>query len=383
MRWSALAAFLVASASPLSAQQPQPGRAAPAAWIGVTYDLRWLEDRAGCASRVVIASVAPGAPAALAGLRAGDSVLAVGGDRRPADRLPILTSTLAPGDSVRLLIDRAGVTRQVTVRADRRPERTALAMPMPARGMPSDGGPLVRLVGGALIASDLPLWRDRTPSGYWLETPEGGLAYRSLGARRSTDLDRRAARLLACADSADRSLRPAAARFDRPVAIEQIQQRAESLRVVIARRANESSAAPSRPHAAREFVPAELPRSPARLPAPTGLRAEEAAIAGLRALVLRAEERRDVAGAELFTVEPELGRHFGGVNTGLLVLRVAPGTAADLSGLRPGDIITSAAGAHIVSAADLRAVLEGPGSDAVELTILRHGNRGTVRLGRP
>jgi S1-C subfamily serine protease len=90
-----------------------------------------------------------------------------------------------------------------------------------------------------------------------------------------------------------------------------------------------------------------------------------------------------VAGAELFTVEPELGRHFGGVNTGLLVLRVAPGTAADLSGLRPGDIITGAAGAHIVSAADLRAVLEGPGTDAVELTILRHGNRGTVRLGRP
>jgi len=60
-------------------------------------------------------SVKPGEPAAQAGIRAGDVILAVNG--QPTDSVTALQSVLAtlkPGDQVRVRLSRAGSQRTVT-----------------------------------------------------------------------------------------------------------------------------------------------------------------------------------------------------------------------------------------------------------------------------
>jgi membrane-associated protease RseP (regulator of RpoE activity) len=369
------AVIFLALGMPATAQQDTGGRAPGAAWIGITYDLRWVQDRGGCVSQMVVEGVVPGSPADRAGVRAGDAVIAIDGDRTPAARLPVLTGQLRPGDSVRLLIDRAGSAREVTVVADRRPDRpAATATQVRPPGMAITAGPVVMLRGDTLIATNVTggFGGARSPSsGYWLSSEDGSLTYRRVRSQPASELDRRAAALLVCADTAGRALPVTAVRVD----IERIQERAESLRVVIARRALEHRADDSRGGSLYQLVPA-LPAPPAAGAPPREamvFRAEEAMIASLRG----------VAGAELFTMEPELGEYFRGVSAGLLVLRVATGSAAERSGLRPGDVITAAAGRSVTAPAELRALLTAPGSGPIELAVVRQGRRRTVSLPRP
>jgi membrane-associated protease RseP (regulator of RpoE activity) len=364
-------ALLVALVTPASAQQGRAVRPAPPAWIGVTYDLRWIQDHSGCVSQMVVESVIPGSPAERAGVRAGDAVVAIDGDRSPAARLPVLTGRLAPGDSVRLLIDRSGSARHVTVVADRRPARPAATAGQPGPTGYITAGPVVRLRGDTLIASNVSARAGGAPApsrGYWLASRDGSLSYRPLAGRAGSELDRRAAALLVCADTAGRMLPLSGARVE----VERIQERAESLRVVIARRALDQERA-SRTLTIHELVPATRPPAGSPPGEPLVLRAEEAMIATLRG----------VAGAELVTMEPELAGYFQGVSAGLLVLRVTPGTAAARSGLLPGDVITGAAGRPVAAPADLRAVLAAPGTGPVELALVRQGRRRNVTLPRP
>jgi C-terminal processing protease CtpA/Prc len=62
------------------------------------------------------------------------------------------------------------------------------------------------------------------------------------------------------------------------------------------------------------------------------------------------------AGAQFTTLNPDLGEFFG-VERGILVLNIGRGTPAEESGLRPGDVIVSAGGRAITSAAALSEVL--------------------------
>jgi membrane-associated protease RseP (regulator of RpoE activity) len=372
MRAAFLALLLAALAMPLPAQQPAPARTSPPAWLGVTYDLHWLAaGPTGCEARVVVASVVPGSPAERAGLRAGDAILAMDGDPQPAARLAGRAPRLAPGDRVRLRIRRDGSDRELTVVADRRPDRLVVqgAAPVPPR---TPAGPLLELRADTLVATDFARIGPGSPTpraGYWLRTADGRTTYRPVDTAPATDLDRRAAVLLACADAGTRALAVAGIRPE----LDRIQERADSLRAVFTRRALEQEDQARRLYLLPERRPGASPAPGAPPRAMVVLRAEEALAAGLRG----------VAGAELVAMEPELAEYFRGVTGGLLVLRVAPGTPAGRAGLRPGDVITAAGGREATGPADLRALLAAPEAGPLELTVVRQGRRRTVSVPRP
>jgi C-terminal processing protease CtpA/Prc len=92
----------------------------PAGYLGVN-----LETRLDSATRVVqytyVTSVDPGSPAQRAGVRAGDTLLAIGG-RNVRGTLPDARGLLEPGSRVPLLVARGDVQHEILVTAAPRPE---------------------------------------------------------------------------------------------------------------------------------------------------------------------------------------------------------------------------------------------------------------------
>ena len=88
--------------------------------------------------------------------------------------------------------------------------------------------------------------------------------------------------------------------------------------------------------------------------------------------------RNRVAGAEVIDVRPELAGYFG-VDAGVLVVDVPPGTLAATAGLRPGDVIVELADYEIGSVQDLRTGIARSGN-ALDIWVIRHGERVRLRL---
>jgi serine protease Do len=88
-------------------------------WLGVAVD-----DRDG---GVTVASVDRNGPAAKSGIRAGDVVVAINGDRIESSRgLIRAVAAVPPGDSVRVTVRRQGREMEISVNVGRRPaEQTA------------------------------------------------------------------------------------------------------------------------------------------------------------------------------------------------------------------------------------------------------------------
>ncbi|MGI8498104.1 MAG: PDZ domain-containing protein [Gemmatimonadaceae bacterium] len=86
-----------------------------------------------------------------------------------------------------------------------------------------------------------------------------------------------------------------------------------------------------------------------------------------------------VAGAEVRPVG-DLGKDYFGVERGLLVLRVAPGTPSDRSGLRGGDVILTADGEDVQTVRQLSRLLERSHDHDVKLEIVRKRARQTLTL---
>jgi serine protease Do len=89
-----------------------------------------------------------------------------------------------------------------------------------------------------------------------------------------------------------------------------------------------------------------------------------------------------VAGAE-FTPLAEGMRTYFGVGSGLLVIRVGPGTPAAKAGLVAGDIVTGVDGRRIRSVRDLVAALEEAGEDGLSLRVVRRNESRTIRIPGP
>jgi predicted metalloprotease with PDZ domain len=362
----AAALVLVALASPVVGQDTRARDMTPA-WLGVVYDLQWIQTGSTCASQVMVGGVIPGSPAERAGLRAGDVVVAIDGDTAPGRRLQAVSVGLVPGDSIRLAIRRGGSVREVTAVADRRPARVP-NLPQPAaapdRGR---GAPLIQVRGDTLVATNLDAVAaavGRRAPGYWLSAADGRTSFRTLAARPASELDRRVGNLLACANTQARIVSLGAH-------AEQVQERAESLRVAIAHRALARREGETARVMVQQWTPAAL-----------------AAAGGSEVMIFRAEEAlaaslRGVAGAEVVAMEPELAAYFRGVDAGLLVVRVASGSAADRSGLRPGDVIVDIGGRAVTASAELRAGVAAPGAGPVQLSVVRQGRKRVVSLPRP
>jgi S1-C subfamily serine protease len=86
-----------------------------------------------------------------------------------------------------------------------------------------------------------------------------------------------------------------------------------------------------------------------------------------------------IIGAQLIPMNDELGETFG-VNEGLLVLKVLPGTPADASGLRGGDVLLTANDQDLASVRVLQREMNLAADREVKLQIVRQKKRQTVML---
>ena len=88
-----------------------------------------------------------------------------------------------------------------------------------------------------------------------------------------------------------------------------------------------------------------------------------------------------VAGAELAELNPHLGRYFG-VEAGVLVIDVGPGTPAARSGLASGDVITAADGAAIASLPAFRRAVALAPRGGWTVTVVRNGEKLELTIPR-
>jgi hypothetical protein len=90
--------------------------------------------------------------------------------------------------------------------------------------------------------------------------------------------------------------------------------------------------------------------------------------------------RNMVAGAQVIDLRPELAQYFG-VEDGVLVVDVAPGTPASMAGMVPGDVITRIDQVNVRSVEELRfGVSRSAGS--LPLSLVRQGGTVEVLLRR-
>ncbi|MDX1674892.1 MAG: PDZ domain-containing protein [Longimicrobiales bacterium] len=377
MRRLALFALGLAAAAPAAAQEGVYVIRSSPAWLGISYELQWLQKDGACTPRVVVDGVVHGSPAERAGLRAGDAITAVDGEPLPPGRLQAIAARLVPGDSVRLRLVRDGTTREVTAVAGRRPDRP-LGVSVETKRL-GRSVPVIELTGDTLVARELtPEWDPGRVRSYWIVQDDGRAEYRTLGGWSSTQLDERVSSLLACADSAS----VVYTRRDGDgttvtTELRRVQARADSIRFLINRRAREREGTEPLLRPAPPDSGATAPGTPRTVEIQTSdgrysFRFEDHVTVGLRA----------VAGAELTVLEPELADYFRNADDGLLVLRVAPGTPADRAGLRPGDVVTAADGRRVESVAELRQIIALHRAGDVELQVVRKGRVRALTLRR-
>jgi membrane-associated protease RseP (regulator of RpoE activity) len=138
----------------------------------------------------------------------------------------------------------------------------------------------------------------------------------------------------------------------------QLAQRREGMRVLVLQRPDEALA-PDAPIVRRPELPGA---EPAIWVDASG------AFSPLNPYILG---RNRVAGAEVMDVRPELARYFG-VDAGVLVVDVPPGTPAALAGLRPGDVIFELGEVPVGTVDDLRVAVGRTGPSAL-VRLIRHG----------
>jgi len=101
-------------------------------WLGVYLD--------GERDEAVVTEAIPGSPAAKAGVKAGDVIVAVGDQATPTrEKLIAVISAASPGDRISLKVRRDGKELTLAVKLSPRPETASIppvAGPMPTKGAP-------------------------------------------------------------------------------------------------------------------------------------------------------------------------------------------------------------------------------------------------------
>lgn len=359
-----------------TAQQHVYVRQASPAWLGVSYELRWIQEGDTCSPQVVVEAVIQGSPAERAGIRAGDAILALNGNPVPAGHLSAMASRLSPGDSVRLRFLRDGEPREAMAVADRRPDRPLQIFVERTSGLRTTTLPVIERVGEMLVARNVGTsWNADRARGYYVLQPNGEAEYHVLGRWSHSELDREVTELLACAGQTQLRSEAWVTPTTRGSDIRDIQARADSLRVILAQRALERSDVEGVGGVVTR-IRANADREPGavRVTIPDGafsFRIEEHVAVGMRA----------IAGAEFTVMEPELAEYFRNVDQGLLVLRIAPDTPAERAGLRPGDVVVAADGRRVESVDELREIVALPTGD-IQLRVIRQGRTRDLTLSR-
>lgn len=123
-------------------------------------------------------------------------------------------------------------------------------------------------------------------------------------------------------------------------------------------------------------APVVVGAAPVRTPQP----AQPAPPAQPERPIILWQEYEGVGGARVETISEGLGKAIG-VDEGVLVMRVRPGTPAARAGLRDGDVIVRAGGQKIRSVGELRGVISmGDPEEGVKLLIKRERKEKDVTL---
>lgn len=362
-------------------------------WIGVSFQM--TSQGGEPVEAIRITDVSEGSPAASAGLRPGDRVIAVNDLRTPEElaALPELLR-LKAGDPVTIMIERDGVWRRVRLQAAPRPDGFATGRSVQvsvradslvetwARSMDS-----LRLQLRAGERSEHVLLRrvDGAPG-------EGGTTVVRGGSERGV---RAPFEFFVFRGEAHDSLRHEMLKINTMVG--QLESRIRERERELRRRLGDAAERERSRDAELRRLEAELDRASARSGALEAAMAEAAReIAGMEYRVTRpgAEApavagefrplspylmgRNRVAGAQVVDLNPQLARYFD-VTSGVLVVEVAPGTPAATAGIVPGDVITRIDQVGVRSVEDLRfgvSVVE----DSLPITLIREGASRQVLL---
>lgn len=380
-----LAAGLLGPGAEAHAQESQRG------WIGISYEVR-ATDRG--APRVVITEVRRGSPAESAGIRAGDRLVAIE-DLIGAERLMSASKQLElrPGQRVDIRLERAGRPLDLVVRAAERPLQLQVDA---AVDWSLQADSMVETMFRAMDSLRIHL----------LETSDRGVAtavarQQAQARLRVADADGREAvsapfeffvfrgephdslvRAMERLNDEMEELREAEADRLRELRRTRSGRRAEDQdrRLADLRREIEEL---TRESAGLRSAMAEAARATAGweylvpTPEPSPAPAESEPYRPLTPYLLGSNR---VAGAQVIEVQPELGAYFG-VESGLLVVDVSPGTPAALSGLRPGDVVTRLDQVGVRTVEDLRFGVSQAG-DTLPVTVVRQGSALQVLLRR-
>ncbi|MBT8487662.1 MAG: PDZ domain-containing protein [Gemmatimonadetes bacterium] len=366
-------------------------------WIGVSFNVS--ADEGGLRETILITDVSAGSPAAEAGLRAGDRVVAINDLDTPRElaSLPELLR-LTVGDPVVMVIERNGDRTRFRMRAASRPAGFAPSRRVEVT-MQSDS--LVETWSRSMdslrihlrAGDDAPEVRIREVRG-----PQGSVRRMVIAGEGDTRVRAPFEFFIFQGEEHD-SLRTEMVEINTVVVDleEQIRSREQELRQRLGSRSD--------PRLDDDPQLRRLAQQLDRLSTRTGeleaAMAEAAReTAGLQYDVVDSNQRstrRDnwsagdfrpltpyllgrnlVAGAEVIDLEPELARYFE-VSGGILVTRVTPGTPAALAGLVPGDVITRMDQVGVRSVEDLRYGVSVAG-DALPLTLIREGESRQVLL---
>lgn len=354
-----IAALAGAQALPAIAQQP-----APRGWLGVRmtqyYECLWETntDWKSCDLVMNVEGVQPDGPAARAGLRPGDQMVALNGEEFTYESVNRLIPSIRPGAPVSIDYMRDGVRRYVHVTPTEPPRR-----PEAITWVGSSGPPRPRV-----LARQNGLGEPRR-------------AFVVTLSDLDDDSDGTYAITIRSTDDEDVSVEPAALRIvdgqlrlieldaedsieleDAPGAL------AVNLRLIQDSTYRKASDALRALASIRGRLPQEdFRRRLARL-APTRL----------NELRFGARLYNTFAGAEFEVADGPLASAVQAGREGLLVIRVVSGTPASRLGLRPGDVLFEAGGVPLRDLGDLRRVL-----DATEGTLeVKWTRKGVEHEGR-
>jgi membrane-associated protease RseP (regulator of RpoE activity) len=388
-------------AAPLGAQSARAA-SADAGWIGITFDVAY--DRRGRAATVVITEVVDGSPASAAGLQRGDRLLAVNTLDSPGE-LAELSERLRPrvGDAVRVVVLRDGRRQEVALRAAEQPRAMWTGQSLTATAS-ADSDSVVDAMVRAMDSLRLRLIadadarpvvtsgriervapRDRrvtvvTSGGrHTVQAPFEFFVFRGEShdslRREMVDLNRSMADLQIRIEERNRELERSRTRT-------RVRQDAELTRLhtemeEVTRRSARLESAMAEAARSRAGFEYSFGRAPAPAPPPGVERVGSGEYRPLTAYLLG---RNRVAGAEVIDLRPELAKYFQ-VESGVLVVDVAPRTPAAISGIEPGDVIIRLDQVAVRSVEDLRFGISQAG-DTLPIALIRRGSSVQVLLRR-
>jgi predicted metalloprotease with PDZ domain len=358
-------------------------------WIGISYEVR---PSRGGVSRVVITDVRRGSPAESAGIRAGDRLVAIESLTRVEDLMSVSKHLdLRAGHMVEIRLEREGSPLDLLVRAAERPGELFADV---AVDWSVQTDSMVETMFRAMDSLRVHLLEANDREIAAPARRSGDATFPVLGQSGRDGVSAPFEFFVFRGERHD-SLVRAMERLDREM--EELQeQQADRLRELRRSRAGRRAEEQDRRLAELRGAIDELTRQSATL---RSAMAEAArATAGWQYLLPSVEASpapapepyrpltpyllgsNRVAGAQVIEVQPELGAYFG-VESGVLVVEVSPGTPAAIAGLRPGDVVTRLDQVGVRTVEDLRFGVSQAG-DTLPVTVVRQGASLQVLLRR-